>query len=203
MSSRTRVRLPSLRCAASRASSGVIPRAMLSSVSIARYASSSRARSSSHWPRNQKRLMLIVPAGLKRPFYSSSAALSGPRSSRGTKDAVDRADDRVPAVRLFGELLAPGRSQPVIARLPVVLGGAPERRNPLAIFEPMERRVQRSVLDRQHVVGLPFNGVGDRVPVCRADGQCFQDQQVERPLEKIACFLSISTFCHASAIILH
>src|SRR3989442_15966821 len=144
ISSRTRVRLPSFRCAARRASSGVMPRAMLSSVSIARWASSSRARSSSHRFRKKKRFRLITHAIFFAAFARFAFSVS-----RGTQDPIHRAHDFVPPVRLLGELLLARRRQPVVPRLAVVLGRAPERGNPLAILEPVQRRIQRSVLHRE------------------------------------------------------
>src|SRR5215510_13109686 len=60
MSSRTSVTLPSLRRAASRAAAGVRPRAMFSSISIARCASISRARSASQYARRKNRVQLMA-----------------------------------------------------------------------------------------------------------------------------------------------
>ena len=78
-----------------RVAPGVMPRAMLSSVSIARCASSSRARSSSQRPRRKKRV---------RTFRLRLQRLT--QTSCRPQDPVDRPHDLVPAVGLRRELLA-------------------------------------------------------------------------------------------------
>src|SRR5436190_5414775 len=200
-----RARLPSLRRAARRASAALMPRAMFSSVSIARCASSSRARSSSHQPRRKKRLRLMStfarPPGVLRLVRPASA---GTRNhwcfqnggARWFQHAIDGGDDAVPAVRLLGQLAAAGRREAVVACLAVVLGGAPEGGNPAAILEPVKRGRQRAVLDLEHVVRPMFDRVRDGVPVRRAEHQRLEDQQVERALEQFALNWLISAFGH-------
>src|SRR5688572_16929394 len=53
------------------------------------------------------------------------------------------------------------------------------------MFEAMQRRIQRSLLNRQHVVRQFLNALGDRPPVQRVPRDGFEDQQVECSLEKI------------------
>src|SRR5690349_14941466 len=120
ISSRMRVRLPRRRRAASRASAGVMPRATFSAVSISRYDSSSRARSRSQRVRASQRRSSTVSV-LGRPQH-----------------LVDRADEPLPAAGLVFELLPPGGCEAVVARLAVVLGRAPERRDPAAVLEPVQ-----------------------------------------------------------------
>src|SRR5262249_40992394 len=57
----------------------------------------------------------------------------------GPEDAVDGADDLVPARGLRLELLAALRREAVVPRFAVVLGRAPERRDPAAVLEAVER----------------------------------------------------------------
>jgi hypothetical protein len=62
------------------------------------------------------------------------------------QNAVDRADDLVPVGWLGhpvdGRPRSAGRTSPT-----VVLGGAPERRHPPPVLEPMQHGIERSVLD--------------------------------------------------------
>src|SRR5262245_53235702 len=113
---------------------------MLSSVSISRYASSSRARSSSQRLRNRKRLtdIFCFLAG-PRP---RSRCLAWPQALCRPQNPIHRADDGVPAVGLFSQLLASRRRQAVVTRLPVVLGGTPEGRNPPTVLEPVQGGIE-------------------------------------------------------------
>ena len=52
----------------------------------------------------------------------------------------------------------------------IVLGGAFFDRNPSALDEPVQRGIERSLLDLQHVVRVEFDGFGDGVAVRRAPG---------------------------------
>src|SRR5688500_7706768 len=101
----------------------------------------------------------------------------------GAEGAVHGADDLVPPRRLFGELRAARRRQPVVARAAVVLRRPPEGGDPAAILEAMERRVERSVLDLQHVFGSLRDGVSDGVAVRRPDRQRLEDEEIERTLK--------------------
>src|SRR4051812_20429210 len=114
----------------------------------------------------------------------------------GSQDSIDGADDLVPAVRLFDELRTSVRRQPVVARAPVVLGGSPERRDPAAVLEAMERRIQRAVLDAEHFVRLVFDRVRDRVTVGRPQDEGFEHQHVERALEKLSPHRVIAALWH-------
>src|ERR1035438_1558774 len=109
ISSRTNPGLPNLRRAAAAASAGGMPRAMLSAVSVSRYAAISRARSSSHHRRLRNRRQLMCASLLRRPQH-----------------LVDGAHDPFPAAHFHAQLLAPGRREAVVARLAVVLRSAPE-----------------------------------------------------------------------------
>src|SRR5206468_10445920 len=104
-----------------------------------------------------------------------------------------------PPAGLVAQPLAARRREAVVPRAAVILGCAPERSDPPAILETVERRIQRPVLDLQHLVGSLLDGVRDRVPVRGAEGQGFQDQQVERPLEHFALNRLISAFRHSVA----
>ena len=165
ISSRMRVRFPSVRRAASRASSSGRPRATLSAVSL-QVASSSRARSRSHRP-------------------ARAIAASASRQSRRAQHLADRAHEAVPSAGLGRELPTACRCQTVVARLAIVLGRAPERGDPAAVLEPMQRGVERAVLDLQNVFRTLADDVRDGVPVRRPG-----DQRLEGLTSSVPCSMS-------------
>src|ERR1700694_4343591 len=57
----------------------------------------------------------------------------------------------VPVVRLGLQPAPSRRGQPVEARPPVVLGEPPVGANPALLLEPVERRVERALVELQHV----------------------------------------------------
>src|SRR5216683_3932160 len=114
----------------------------------------------------------------------------------GSQDAVDGADELIPPAGLFGQLPAPGGSQPVIAGLAIVFRRAPERRDPGAILQAMQSRVERAVLDLQNLIRAMLDHVSDGVSVRRAKSQRLQEQQVERTLDQVALQRSSASFGH-------
>src|SRR4051812_48571858 len=105
---------------------------------------------------------------------------------RGPQDPVDGAHQLVPAIGLRLELAAALWRQAVIARAPVVFGGTPERRDPAAVLEAVESRIERAVLDLKNIFRTMLDGVGDGVAVRGAERQRLEHQDVERPLEHVA-----------------
>ncbi len=101
----------------------------------------------------------------------------------GAQHAIDCADELVPPAGLRGKLFAPFRCKAVVARFAIVLGSAPERRDPTAILEPMKRRIERTVLDLKDFVRTALDGVRDGVAVGWAEDKRLQDQQIEGSLK--------------------
>src|SRR6185503_13042851 len=69
------------------------------------------------------------------------------------ENAIDRRRQPLPVIRLVGKLLFSRSSQLVVLRLAIVLGAAPFGFDQALLFEPVQRRVQRSLVDDQHVFG--------------------------------------------------
>ena len=67
------------------------------------------------------------------------------------QDAGDGVREPLPAARLFDQLLAAGLGQLVELRLAVVVGVAPLRGDQPLLLEPVQRRVERALVDLQDV----------------------------------------------------
>jgi hypothetical protein len=50
----------------------------------------------------------------------------------------------------------------------------------------VQRRVQRTVLNLEDVVGAMLDGMGDRMTVSRSKDKCLQNQHVQRALQHFA-----------------
>src|ERR1700723_2866691 len=179
ISSRMAVGLPSLRYAWRRASWRDRPRARLSSISWARWTSSSGRRSSSHGRRRKNRRRLM-----RQPLSGLVGDLAG-----AGQDATDGVDHGAPAVGLEVELFAAGRGQLVEARLAVILADAPVGGDPAAIFEAVQGRVERTLLDLENVVGGVLDDVRDGMAVGRAHDQGLQYEHVERAEQQLLLFI--------------
>lgn len=81
----------------------------------------------------------------------------------------------------------------VILCFTVVFGRAPERSNQPLIFEPMQRRIKRAVLDLQNLLRGLLDDMRDSVSVSRAQQDGLENKDVERPLKEISSFV-ISAF---------
>ena len=98
------------------------------------------------------------------------------------EDALDgRAYPAVTCELLF-ELLAAGSSEPVVACPPVFLRSAPLARDPTLQKHPLQRGIERSFIDAQHVFGPSLDSIRDfeAMQLC-SRLQRLQDQHVERP----------------------
>src|SRR5262249_27092061 len=90
----------------------------------------------------------------------------------------------VPATGLPDELVAAGTGQRVKACAPVVRGDAPLGRDPLEGFEPLQRGVERAVVDQQLAAGRRLDRVRDALAGLRAEEQRAEDEHVERALQQ-------------------
>jgi hypothetical protein len=89
-----------------------------------------------------------------------------------------------------GELLPAGGRQPVVLALALSLSEHfPFRRDPALALETVERRIQRSMLQAEDVVGRALDVLGDLVPVRRTEQQCAEDQHIQRALQQSRCFM--------------
>ena len=89
---------------------------------------------------------------------------------------ADRRRQPRPGFRLHAELLAPRRGQPVEPRAPSQLGDAPFRRDPSLVLQPVQRRIERTLVHAQHILRDLLNAFGNRPPVLRSGLQRPENQ---------------------------
>src|SRR5215211_3100067 len=107
-------------------------------------------------------------------------------ASGAPHDAVDGDEHAVEVGDLFTELATASGGERVVARATASRRRSPLRRDPATLLQPLERGVERSLLDRQDGVGQELDLLRDRVAVERLHGERLQDQHVERALEQLA-----------------
>jgi len=97
----------------------------------------------------------------------------------------DGACQRLPAGFLRRQVFAPVRCEAVVLEftVPLLVQLPLPDHQPFAL-EPMQRRIQRAVLDLQHLVGGLGEVLGNVVSVRGAELQRAQDEHVERALQK-------------------
>ena len=107
-----------------------------------------------------------------------------PPGRLGPEHAPDRGHDPAPAAGGACELGAARARERVETGPAVVVGGPPLRVDPAPRLQALQRRIERSVLDEQHVVGGLLDGPRDALAVLRAEHERAQDQEVQRALEQ-------------------
>src|SRR5215831_17695897 len=170
--SRVSVRLPNSFSAARRAARGSSPPSIRSLILRARWPRISASRSSS--------------PGLPRlvPNRIASALAVG----RRIHDPPDGVHELRPSVLLACELRLALCRQPVELRTLVGLAHIPFRPEPAALFEAVERRVERAGFDLEEAVRLRTNGLTDAVTVAGTPLQGPEDEHVEGALEELEAF---------------
>src|SRR5262249_54041320 len=92
----------------------------------------------------------------------------------------------LPACLFGGKLLPARRGQFIDSSAATALFGDPFGANPPGFFHPVKRWIEGTFLGAEYVAGYVLNGGHDGVAMrARPAGKDFQDQQVERPLERI------------------
>src|SRR6267378_716802 len=88
----------------------------------------------------------------------------------------DRSRQLVPFARLHRQLPPSLGSQPVEFCSAIVLRHALFDRNPSALDQSVQRRIQRSLLDLPHIIRIELNSLGNGMPMRRPQSQCPQNQ---------------------------
>src|SRR5689334_5982629 len=110
----------------------------------------------------------------RRPSrVSSSMAIS---ASGGGENGVHRTGEAPPERRLRGELLAAFLGDAVELCAAVVLGDAPFRGDPPAIFQAMEGGVEGALVDLEHVARDLLDALSHAPSVHRLEGERLEDE---------------------------
>ncbi len=75
--------------------------------------------------------------------------------------------------------------QPVELRLPAGVGNLPFGRQQLPVLEPVQRRIERALLDLDDLAGDLLQPLRDCVTVQRPERHDFENQQIERALRQV------------------
>src|SRR5262249_44720223 len=102
----------------------------------------------------------------------------------GAERGGHRGRHLVPAVGFLAQSTAPCRRELVETGAPVVVGHAPFAVEQPAMFEAIERRIERALLDGERVAGDLLDAEQDAVAVQRPERGRLQDEQIERPAEQ-------------------
>src|SRR5579863_918450 len=170
--SRINVVLPSARRAAYPASSTEKPFSRCSSLSNSRSESSSRSRSASR---------------LLSCHHRISALLGG-----WPHHASDGIGHLLPLRLFYNKLFFALVSEPVILEFAVAIGShLPLGTHPPSSLQPMQSRIERSMLHLQEVIGGALDMLANLVPMRWPVEEGAQDQHVQRSLQKanaLLCF---------------
>src|ERR1035441_2372055 len=169
---------PNSRCAMRPASTAASPRARFFSASIARWKFNSSSSSLST-RRRENNARSRIPKS-----FQPISCLCDARSCL-FQHPPDRRRQPRPRFLLHAELLAPRRGQPVEPRAPPQLGDAPFGTDPTLVLQPVQRRIERSLVDPQHIPRNLLDAFGDGPPVLRPGLQGAENEEVERALQEI------------------
>ena len=100
-------------------------------------------------------------------------------------DAADGKRHLFPFRMLGGEAFAARWCQAVETRAAVRGRNFPFARHLTVSFQAMQRRIERTVIDGEHVIGQAFDGACDFISISRPGTQDLQHHHVERSLKKV------------------
>ena len=104
-------------------------------------------------------------------------------------DARDGLHETAPFRVLERQLLFAGCRQSVVLRALLVLRQLPFRADPPLTLEAVEGRVERSMIDREHVIRARPDGEPDPVAMLWSLRERAQNQHVERALQELDAIL--------------
>src|SRR5258708_6014507 len=104
---------------------------------------------------------------------------------RGLQASRHRRGPPPPVFGLSRQPFSSRRSQRVILRAAIVVGGAPFGRQEPAQLQPVQRRIQRTLFHAKYVLRGLVNPFGDAVAVHRSLCEGFENQHIERALYSV------------------
>src|SRR5579864_1201257 len=143
--------------------------------------------------RDAHEALLSIPDPLERDARRSAIVSAGNRTIAGRPYsclfelhyARDGAGDAVPVGGLFFKVLPPEWREGIKLRATVIFTRLPLRSNPASMFELVQGGIEGTIADAQDVAGNLFQALADRPAVHRPQGEDFQEQHVERPLNQV------------------
>src|ERR1044071_131732 len=169
--------LPHRSRAARRAAAGCIPRAMFASVSRSTWKRISSARSASTCA-----LRKSARTSARIWWTTRMRRFGGLRRSHDERDGCR---EPFPIGAFLLESPAAGCCELVESSAPVGLGDPPLGRDPAPALESLERRIERPLVDLEHVVGQELDALRDGPAVELLAGNGAHDEQVEGALDEI------------------
>src|SRR5665647_1057213 len=106
----------------------------------------------------------------------------------GLEDELHARDVPPPRRQLGTERLLPPRRGPVVLRAPIVLGGLPLAVDPPALLEPLQRRVERSLIHIERAARELLDALADPPPVHGLEGERLEHEEVERAAENVGWY---------------
>src|SRR5206468_3371997 len=82
----------------------------------------------------------------------------------------------------------PGAAERVDLRATPRVALGPARLDPSLLLEPMQRRIQRSLLHLQHLARHLLDTLGYRPPVRGLERQCLENQKIQGSLDEVGGF---------------
>src|SRR5688500_5517643 len=106
-------------------------------------------------------------------------------SSLRVQEPADGERKLTPVLSLGGQALPAGGGERIDPRLAAVVAGGHLGREKAGSLEPVQRRVERALADRERVAGVLLNPLLDAPAVIRPEGDGAEDQQIERALQLV------------------
>ena len=103
-----------------------------------------------------------------------------PPESRRPQHSCNRRRQPRPSTALDRQLAPSGSGEAVVLRALVAIAGLPGRVDPALALEPVQRGVERAVVDVQYFIRARTEGDADAVAVLRPPLQRAEDQEIER-----------------------
>lgn len=108
---------------------------------------------------------------------------------RGAQDAGDYRDHAVPLGGFAVKPAFSGGGEPVEFRSAIIFRFAPLARNPALMFEPVKRRIERTLLNFQKISGDLLDAQQNAIAVQRAQRNGFEDQHFQRAAQQVNLFI--------------
>src|SRR5262245_31486824 len=101
------------------------------------------------------------------------------------QNALDRFRELRPARAFHSQVLFPCGGQAIDLDPLIVLGDLPLRADPFLPLQPVQRRIERTGVYLQRLVGIGSDSLTDAVAMLWPPLQRLQDEHVQRPLQQL------------------